>query len=465
MTMRLWQKVIFITAAYFIHLTMLFRLTLLVLLTAMLGSCFHKDVMNDRADDIHCVLLYNDNSSARIIMREKIFQATSKSSGGGMTRISGYAEYRLSAYDVATGKLLARVELGEGMQDGECLILGITDDKIWLFSMNPELGFHSRSPQTLEVIENQTQLAASAPFTGFKFAVCEWPQISRHYGMSTDQQNVMLSDISGFRYAYNPKAKTLRKTTEEIVCNDNWSSNNNPTSNSLRWNNDKTISLTGEPRRMVQYEYKPSGFENSYLKGEFLMVTDQRSLAELKRATAADITRQADSLTKEIQSLQQQFPRLAQNSNWFIGISNDERNAARKIENMQRDTAKLIDNKKDLFSSSLSLMRYSGLMYGNNAYILHSADVTDTSKILLTSLEINGETSYREKWTTRLNRYYFNPNKADAAGVFETVFSDGNPEFRFRWFEIYDDKLIAVSQLQMCCIDLKTGRMLWDNDL
>jgi hypothetical protein len=441
------------------------RLTLFLLLAVALGSCFHKDVMNDRADDVKCVLLYSDNSGARIITREEIFQATSKSSGRGVTHISGYSEYRLSAYDVATGKMLARVELGEGMQDGECLMLGIADDKLWLFSMNPELGFHSRSLKTLEVIETQTQLAATAPFTGFKFAMCEWPQISRHYGMSADQKNVMLSDISGFRYAYDPKAKTLRKTTEDIVCNDNWSSSTNPTSNSLNWNKDKTITLSGEPRRMVQYEYKPTGFENSYLKGEFLMVTDLRSLAELKMAAAADLTRQADSLTKEIQSLQQRFPRLAQKSDWFSGISNDERNAARKIENMHRDTARLMDNKKELFSSSSSLLRYAGLMYGKDAYILHSGDVTDTSKLMLTALEITNDTTYREKWTTRMNRYYFNPDKADAAGAFETVFSDGNPQFRFRWFTIYGDKLIAIGQLQMCCIDLNTGKILWDNDL
>lgn len=444
---------------------MLIRLTLFLLLITALSSCFHKDVMNDRADDIKCVVLYSDNSGARIIAREEIFQATSKSSGRGITHISGYSEYRLSAYDVATGKLLARVELGEGMQEGECLLLGIADEKLWLFSMNPELGFHSRSPKTLEVIETQTQLAAAAPFSGFKFAVCEWPQISRHYGMSADQKNVMLSDISGFRYAYDPKAKTLRKTTEEIVCNDNWTAINASTSNSLRWDKDNTISLSGEPRRMVQFQYKPTGFESSYLKGEFLMVTDLRSLAVLKNSEAAAIDHKADSLTKEIKRLQQQFPRLAQSSDWFSGISNDERNAARKIENMQRDTARLMDDKKGLFAGSSSLLRYTGLMYGKDAYILHSGDVTDTSKLMLTSLEITNGTAYREKWTTRMGRYYFNPDKADAAGAFETVFSDGNPQFRFRWFAIHGDKLIAISQLQMCCIDLNTGKILWDNDL
>ncbi|MCA6362618.1 MAG: hypothetical protein IM638_06240 [Bacteroidetes bacterium] len=444
---------------------MLFRLTLLLLLLTTLGSCFHKDVMEDRADDIKCVLLYHDNSGARIIAREEIFQATSKSSGGGMTRISGYSEYRLSAYDVATGKLLARVELGEGMEESECLVLGIADQKIWLFSMNPELGFHSRSPKTLEIIETQTQLAATAPFTGFKFAVCEWSQINRHYGMSVDQKNVMLSDIAGFRYAFDPKAKTLRQTTEEIMCNDSWSSSNSITNNSLRLSKEETVSLSGEPRRFVEYQYKPTGFKNSYLKGEFLMVTDLMHLAALRSKEIAAIDHETDSLTQIIRQLRQQFPRLTDESGWFSEMSNDERDAYRQIDNIKRDTTELMRNKRDINSNSSSYMRYTALMNGRNAFIMHSADVTDTSKLMLTSLEIADKSSYREKWTTRLNRYYFNPDKADAAGAFETVFSDGNPEFRFRWFEIADDKLIVISQLQMCCIDLNTGRILWDNDL
>ncbi len=449
----------------FLNLPMLSRLTFLLSFTVLLGSCFHKNVMEDRADDIKCVLLYSDNSGARIIAREEIFQATSKSSGRGITRISGYSEYRLSAYDVATGELLARVELGEGQKEGECLVLGIAHDKIWLFSMNPELGFHTRSPKTLEVIQTQEQITAAAPFAGFKFAVCEWPLISRHYGMSADQKNVMVTDLSGFRYRYNPQTGTLEKTNDEIVCNDNWTSTNPAKNSSMQWLYDSTLNLSGEPRRLIQHNYKPTAFQNSYLNGEFLMSSDLRSIAGLQYALADKFQRQIDSVSAIIKSIQQEFPRLAPKTAWLSDMSPGERDAYYKLGDLQRDTAELMRDKKDVQRQSSSFGRYTALRYGHDAFIWHCSDVTDTGKTLLTSLEILSGSQLREKWTLRLNRYFFNPDKADAAGAFETVFSDGNPQFRFQWFEVSNDKLIAISQLQMCCIDLKTGKLLWDKDL
>ncbi|MGL5888603.1 MAG: hypothetical protein ACRC3B_01890, partial [Bacteroidia bacterium] len=101
----------------------------------------------------------------------------------------------------------------------------------------------------------------------------------------------------------------------------------------------------------------------------------------------------------------------------------------------------------------------------SNALIFHCKDVTDTSRCMITSVTLFEGNNARENWSILLNRYYFNPDKADAMGAFETVMSDGNPEFDYKWFDTHDGKLIMIGQLQMCCIELKTGKILWDTDL
>jgi hypothetical protein len=443
----------------------LFSLILLSFFAISLQSCFHKDVMSDRADDIMCTLLYTDKSGTVIINREEIFQATSKSSGGGMTRISGYAEYRLSAYDFATGKLLARVELGEGQKDGECRIIGLVNDKLWMFSMNPELDFHYRNPRTLETEKTQAEIIAAAPFNNFKFAVPDWPQIGQFYGMDAAHQTIIVTDLSGFRYNYNPAAQTLTKTTEDIISCDNWTSTSSPLNSSISINSDSSVNLRGEPRRMLQFDYKPGKFDGSYLKGEFIVTSDLQKLAALQNEQIQQIINTKDSLTRIIKELQQQFPVLAQNDGWSSGFNDNERKAYNKISDFKRDTAECNYDIRSISSSGLRSVSNKSITGNNTALIFHCKDVTDTSRCMISSLSLFAGNNARQNWSVMLNRYYFNPDKADALGAFETVMSDGNPEFRYRWFDIHDGKLIMISQLQMCAIDLSTGNIIWDIDL
>src|SRR5687768_6008398 len=128
-------------------------------LLLLFSSCFHKDVMNDRADDVEESFIYKGKDGTYIITKEEIFQATSKKSSGGFTQISGYAEYRISSYDLETGNLNGRAELGEGMEEA-FTILGATEGKLWIYSIDPDLGFHARDPKTLEILTDEKTLLA-----------------------------------------------------------------------------------------------------------------------------------------------------------------------------------------------------------------------------------------------------------------------------------------------------------------
>lgn len=421
--------------------------------------------MSDRADDVKCSLLYTDQTGALIINREEIFQATSKSSGGGITRISGYSEYRLSAYELTTGKLISRVELGEGQKEGECLILGLLNNQLWMFSMNSELGFHSRNPRTLEVTKTQAEFQAAAPFTGFKFGIPEWPQIPRFYGMDNAYTNIILTDNAGFRYKFDPVKQTLTKTTEEVVSCDSWSSSNKPLNTTIQLDSDNSINLNGSPRKTIQFNYKATSFENSYLNAEFITTTDLEQLAKLYREEIGALQQHKDSLTNALQELQRTYPILVKEKGWPSGMNTNERNAYYKVTQLQRDTADCNYKQRSIQQQGIRSSKSQSVIDATSLLLFHCNDITDTSRCIITSISIQPNKTIKENWSTSLNRYYFNPDKASASGAFETVMSDGNPEFQYKWAITHENKLVFISQLQMCCLDLKTGKLIWDIDL
>ncbi len=51
---------------------------------ALFSSCFHKNVLEDSADDIEGTIIVHDGLNSKIIQQELFFQVTSKKSGGGI---------------------------------------------------------------------------------------------------------------------------------------------------------------------------------------------------------------------------------------------------------------------------------------------------------------------------------------------------------------------------------------------
>jgi hypothetical protein len=98
-------------------------------------------------------------------------------------------------------------------------------------------------------------------------------------------------------------------------------------------------------------------------------------------------------------------------------------------------------------------------------FIFHAASVADTAKSIISKVKINADTSFSVVWETTLANFYYNPQKADTKGAFAEVFSKGNPQFGYRWFDMAENKLVFISQLRMACIDTKTGKISWENDM
>ncbi len=193
----------------------IYKLLLLLISALMLTGCFKKNVMDDDADDVEEVVIANVGGENILVSKESIFQATSKSSKQGIRTTTGYAEYRLSSYNLNTGELIKRIELGE-RDDDYHYFLGNTNGKLWYFSMNEEVGLHARDPKTLDIIVTQNQITDVNPFLKNNFPKVKWYELRKYFGYNYEKSLPMVTDNSGYVYSLDPVSLKAEKQTGSI---------------------------------------------------------------------------------------------------------------------------------------------------------------------------------------------------------------------------------------------------------
>ena len=416
-----------------------------------LSSCFHKDVMNDAADDVSQTFVYEGKSGSYIITQELIFQATSKSSGGGMTRISGYNECRLTSYDLATGAMLGRVEIGEEIDEG-CKILGITNDQVWCYSINTELGLHCRDPKTMEVLKKESELTALA---SYNFSRPEWSRIQDYYGYEISNGMIVLTDMQGVLSYYDPAKNTLTET-ENGMPEVEWSPDY--LSTSAYFDKDEYISFFGDgDRRRLIWKYEDSTADLPFLKPSLFIDLNAESKFKREQARIAKVTAQRDSVKGKLDALIAAHPVFTDDYAPYSSMTNEERelrddyyDLKRKLEEVERELEDLTDEFDDTNDYALQDKPYSALVYS-------ASSVSDTARAIITCVDQAKPKQFVERWHLDLSSFYFDPDKAEGAGVFD----EGDPEFGYRWAEIHDGKFVMIAQLQMICIDMSNGKELW----
>jgi hypothetical protein len=417
--------------------------------------------MNDRADDVATAFIYSGTEGKCIITKEQIFQAQNKESGGGVTHISGYAEYRLTSYDMATGEVTGRVDLGEGIEKS-FIIMGTTPGKIWIYSIDPELGLHSRNPKTLEVISDEKALSASAPLKGFAFARPEWMKLNQSYGWSAENEKLMLSDMQGYHYYYDPAKNTLEKTEDAIV-DYTWAVH--AKGSTAYFTKEDYVSLPANGRQKLRFRYEDSTAKFSYLNGEILLDIDPLHDEQLKKEMLKQIGEKNKQLKDSIAELRALFPGMGLAGKPYSQTSGEEWKAKISISQLQQEMDVLKRDKESIERKNSRYLDNAALSDApGTIFIIHATDISDTAHMQLTKVQLEGK-ELSETWTIKLANFYRDPEKADTKDAFEKVFSDGNPNFRFQWFDIADDKLFMISQLQLICIDVKSGKTLWEHPL
>jgi hypothetical protein len=431
------------------------------LIVALFASCFHKDVITDAADDVADSFVYSGTEGTFIILKEEIFQATSKKSGGGMTSISGYAEYRLSSYDLKTGDLLGRVNMGEG-QEKAFIIMGTTAGKIWCYSKDEELGLHCRNAKTLELISAEKDLITKGALKGFAFARPEWSRLNDFYSWDASNGKLMLSDMQDFHYYFDPEKDQLEKTENEIK-NYKWSSS--PYSSNVYLSENDYFSLQGTGRQKLKYQYADSTGQYSYLNGNMLLECNPIHLEAIRNYYRDSLAKQISVYLDSLNQLLNAYPEFAQDNHAYY-FSSDKKyqpyqryqEISRIFNNLQSEQKKAVKIDYDPYKSPALTDSTQGL------FVIHASDVSDTARFKLTLVSWSNR-KFLEQWTLAVPGLYADPDKADTKGAFETVMSEGNPDYSYQWFDIHEDHLVFVWQLQLICIDTKAGKVLWQKPL
>lgn len=428
------------------------KLFVLVFLGFILTGCFKKNVMEDDADDVEEVVIANAGGEYVLVSKESIFQATSKSSKQGIRTTTGYAEYRMSSYDLKTGELLKRIELGE-RDENYHYFLGNTDGKLWYFSMDEKTGLHARDPKTLEIKVTQEQITNVNPFLKNNFPKVKWYELRRYFGYDYSRGIPMITDNAGFVYSLDPVSLKAEKQTGSI---DHFEYDKSTQSTSISINSNLNVTLSGEPRKHIRIGNKD--FEDvSFLKGEYLQSSGIIPFKDIYPEYFAPILQEIEKKNKYIDSL-----------NTLIDEQKDETDIW-KIRTTDRMKEYVKRAQDDLKRLNEKYQRENGkkenVVAGKDKgfFIIHNTSASDTAKVLITKVIFDAENkSAAYAWTTLLQNIFAEPDKVFEKGGFDYVFSKGSPNLRTKRVIYADNKLVYISMLKAVCIDMNTGGILWE---
>lgn len=147
------------------------------------------------------------SGKAVLFTTQSVFTVTSKKTSGGSTTRSGYTNAYLSAIDIATGRELQKVKLGDYKERVD--YLGNLGGKAWFFSYNPAVGLHSRHPQTLQVETSARDIIAKNPVLAVGFT-----EAAHQQGIDSSGKYLFATTKDGYYYLLDPVTLAATKTGE-----------------------------------------------------------------------------------------------------------------------------------------------------------------------------------------------------------------------------------------------------------
>jgi hypothetical protein len=418
----------------------------------VLNACFFKSDKTGTADDIISELLYTDNAGSVLIAHEKVFHATNKRSRGGITNISGYATTRLSTYDVNTGQLLARTILGKETEDG-AMVLTLQKDRLWVLFKDEEVQLQVYDPRTLAAKAGTEELLQQAPFLKGHLASPEWYELKQFFGYDAGY-GIILSDDKGFRYTLDPATLKVEKFEKSdyvlFFLKD-------PPATAMRgiYNDGITLSLNGNPRRTLEQANTPLPNKPSYLQGSFLIDNNVNRLKELQSKELAALNEQIAAKTRERDSMQAITDKLPAGSPQQSANDMKVRTAGYRIDDLVRKSEKITPH--HMPGKTDQLLQPDPDQF----FILQASSTNKDATLVLSQLEWKPGQDVKEKWQAPVTGMFFDPNNARETNNFKVVFSSGNPQFGFKWADITGQQLLLTWMLHTSCIDIKSGKVLW----
>lgn len=416
------------------------------------GCMFKKNVMKDEADNLEEAVVASLNGENFLVMKEEIFQATSKSSKQGFRTTSGYTEYRLTSYDLNTGKISKRIELGE-RDDGYMCFLGATDGKLWYFCDNEKIGLHARNPKTLDVVVTKDDIEKANPFLKNNFPKVKWYELRKYFGFDLVKKMPLIADNSGFVYLLNPENLSTEKISSPVK---NFEYEKTISATTIYVTKNDNMSLSGDPRKTIRFASRE--FEQpDFLKGEFLESSNSLNVKEVFPEYLNPVYEEIEKSQRFIDSVNGLEEKMKDETDqWKIrNLKSLKSRIKYEEDNIGRKYKEINDLSTNRFNNIIS--RDKGV------FVIHTTTASDTAKVLISKVNFDmNEKNITLMWTTLLENIFAEPDKVYEKGGFDYVFSKGSPNLRTKRAIIHGDKLILVLMLKTVCIDVNSGKVLWE---
>ncbi len=213
----------------------------LLLLLVGLGGCPAYRYWYDRNGDAD-VVVDAAFADSMMIGVESIHHRTSSSRRGGVTTSSGYETFRLSAIDLADGRLRAREVLGDREERAD--YIGRAGDAFWFYGHDPDVGLHARNPVTLGIVHGREELIATSPLFAGLLAVS--PALAGYYCVDTASGHLFVTMADGKGYLIDPATLAPGPVRDHPVCADR---DRDAFERRVLLRDGRDLSLRGDPRQ------------------------------------------------------------------------------------------------------------------------------------------------------------------------------------------------------------------------
>lgn len=456
------------------------KLLILIVLVSV-SSCYHKNIAKCEADDVVKIFVFTKDKVNYLISVENIFQATSKSSNGGFTQISGYNQQRISLYDLNTGKVVNRVDLGKINYKKPYIVLGCSESNIWIYSLNKNKGLYSLDPITLKEKVNQEQIFVYNSNLKGNLAVPTYTQIQDFYFFDELTNRLIVTDNQGYRHSISSKSLL----SEKIDDNEKFYrvSSTYYLSASSEFKN-KSVFLKGDIRKVIEFDNKVMFNNISFIDGKFINDCNRNRIFANCVRLNKKLETEYNKIVQTIDSLNKN--KTSANNNSFtkryvyynqdtITLNINLGDFSIKINDKPYQIENKLNNLKYTYESKMREINYDidRLKNGsipsnyllqsdtNSFYIAHKNSTNNDAYLTISKVKINESNNIEVLWTTTIDNVFYDYSQASQTDAFKKVFSKGNPDFNFEYYDIVDDKLLIVHILNMICIDCQTGKILW----
>lgn len=380
-------------------------------------------------DTVLKALFYNQNDSSYLILHESFYTPTSSSYEQGNVRSQGYTTSRISVYNLANRKLVARKEMGIMDSIETCYVLGCSPNNLWIYSNKFKSGLQSLFPLTLEKNISQANIYKSLNIEIGRFYIPKWQHINKYFGFDEIQHKLIVTNTNQQQYYIDAETFASQPIKEKIKLNPVF---NKYTATSAVFN-DSTWKLTG----YEQMKFTCGNFTAqlpSFLNGQFIL--EQNTLR----------------LFKHFYGIHANLISLKNESNTVNPLSESA-----IIDILIKSAKDNIDNLINGNKPDEVLMQTDSRSF----YLLSKNEDTADARIKISKVRSDQFGEFTEEWSTSPAGMFYNIAQSRNTRAFKQFFGTLQPEFNYSFYQIHDNKLVLIYLLQVCCIDIETGKILW----